>query len=61
MDTHTTRRPWIDLVMVLLIFALALAVYNATLTPSLSYKSPDGNELATIPYVLGLAHSTGYP
>ena len=61
MDTHTTRRPWIDLVMALPIFALALAVYNATLTPSLSYKSPDGNELATIPYVLGLAHSTGYP
>jgi len=47
--------------MALLVFTLALAVYNATLTPSLSYKSPDGNELATIPYILGLAHSTGYP
>ncbi|MGA9350852.1 MAG: DUF2723 domain-containing protein [Anaerolineae bacterium] len=42
-------------------FALALAVYNATLTPSLSYKSADGNELATVCYTLGLAHSTGYP
>ncbi len=39
----------------------ALAVYIATLTPSLSYLSPDGNELATVPYVLGLAHSPGYP
>jgi hypothetical protein len=61
MDTHTPRRPWLAWVIALLIFALALAVYNATLTPSLSYKSPDGNELATIPYILGLAHSTGYP
>jgi hypothetical protein len=61
MDTHTTRRPWLDWLIALLILALALVVYNATLTPSLSYKSPDGNELATIPYILGLAHSTGYP
>lgn len=37
------------------------AVYNATLTPSLSYVSPDGNELATTSYTLGLAHPTGYP
>ncbi|HLF71289.1 MAG TPA: DUF2723 domain-containing protein [Dehalococcoidia bacterium] len=43
------------------IFIVAFAVYNATLTPSLSYQSPDGNELATIPYQLGLAHQTGYP
>jgi hypothetical protein len=61
MDTHIPRRPWLAWVIALLIFALALAVYNATLTPSLSYKSPDGNELATIPYILGLVHSTGYP
>jgi hypothetical protein len=65
MDTHTPRQPWSCLyrkitvavisgswVIALLIFALALAVYNATLTPSLSYKSPDGNELATIPYLV---------
>jgi len=44
-----------------LLAGVSLLIYNATLTPSLSYKSPDGNELATIPYVLGLAHSTGYP
>jgi len=50
-----------DLLIALAISTLALMVYNATLTPSLSYKSPDGNELATIPYIMGLAHSTGYP
>jgi hypothetical protein len=44
-----------------LVFVTSLAVYNATLTPSLSYESPDGNELATVCYTLGLAHSTGYP
>ncbi len=55
------RRSWPDFLIASAIFAVALAVYNATLTPSLSYRSPDGNELATIPYVLGLAHSTGYP
>jgi hypothetical protein len=54
-------RSWPDWLVALALFAAALAIYNATLTPSLSYRSPDGNELATIPYVLGLAHSTGYP
>jgi hypothetical protein len=60
MSRHRSRF-WPDGLIGLTIFSTALAVYNATLTPSLSYKSPDGNELATIPYVLGLAHSTGYP
>ncbi len=55
------RRYWPDALVALVIFALALGIYNATLTPSLSYKSPDGNELLTICYTLGLAHSTGYP
>lgn len=50
-----------DIVIGVALFTLALLVYNATLTPSLSYLSPDGNELATVPYILGLAHSTGYP
>ncbi len=56
-----TPRRWPDIVIALVLFALCLGVYNATLTPSLSYKSPDGNELATVCYTLGLAHSTGYP
>ncbi|MFQ6013965.1 MAG: DUF2723 domain-containing protein [Anaerolineae bacterium] len=56
------RSPWWPEVLIaLLLFSLSLAVYNATLAPSLSYKSPDGNELATVPYMLGLAHSPGYP
>jgi hypothetical protein len=55
------RARWLNPAIALAILALALAVYNATLTPSLSYKSADGNELATVCYTLGLAHSTGYP
>lgn len=50
-----------DAALALGVMFLSLAVYVATLTPSLSYKSPDGNELATVPYILGLAHSPGYP
>jgi len=56
-----SRRILFDVAIALTVFALCLGVYNATLTPSLSYASPDGNELATVPYILGLAHSTGYP
>jgi hypothetical protein len=50
-----------DRFLALAIFLAVLAVYARTLTPSLSYLSPDGSELATVPYVLGLAHSPGYP
>jgi hypothetical protein len=39
----------------------SLLVYWQTLTPSLSHQSPDGTELATVPCILGLAHSPGYP
>jgi len=55
------KRRWPDLGIALALFTTALAVYNATLTPSLSYESPDGNELITVAATLGLAHSTGYP
>jgi hypothetical protein len=58
---HTHRHHWPDWLIAAALFSVALAVYNATLTPSLSYKSPDGNELVTVAYTLGLAHSTGYP
>lgn len=50
-----------DYLIAALIAISALVVYSLTLTPSLSYLSPDGSELATVPYVLGLAHSPGYP
>jgi hypothetical protein len=56
----TTRR-WVDPLLGVLAWACSLFVYSVTLTPSLSFKSPDGNELATVAYQLGLAHSTGYP
>jgi hypothetical protein len=56
-----TRGIWRDLLVAGLVFVTCLAIYNATLTPSLSYESPDGNELATVCYTLGLAHTTGYP
>ncbi len=54
-------RLWMDGTLALGAFILSFVIYNATLAPSLSYKSPDGNELATVAYTLGLAHSTGYP
>jgi hypothetical protein len=50
-----------DYMLASLLAVAALAIYIATLTPSLSRLSPDGAELATVPYVLGLAHSPGYP
>lgn len=58
---ETKRNHLADLLIALAIFLLCLGVYVATLTPSLSYVSPDGNELATVAYTLDLAHSTGYP
>jgi hypothetical protein len=51
----------IDYGFAFLLAGFAFLFYSVTLTPSLSYLSPDGNELATIPYVLGLAHMPGYP
>ncbi|MBN2084341.1 MAG: DUF2723 domain-containing protein [Anaerolineales bacterium] len=51
----------LDRFLAIAVFIITLAVYALTLTPSLSYLSPDGSELATVPYVLGLAHSPGYP
>ncbi len=52
---------WVDVLLGSLTFVCSLIVYNLTLSPSLSFKSADGNELATVAYQLGLAHSTGYP
>lgn len=51
----------LDLLFAGLLGLLALLAYLPTLTPSLSYLSPDGSELATVPYILGLAHPPGYP
>ena len=51
----------IDFIIGWIIFLVCFLLYNATLTPSLSYASPDGNELTTVAATLGLAHPTGYP
>jgi hypothetical protein len=61
MKNHPNTYTSVDYFLAFILAMTAIAVYNATLTPSLSYLSPDGNELATVPYVLGLAHSPGYP
>ncbi len=45
----------------LAVFGVAFLVYQRTLTPGLSYSSPDGNELIVVSQQLGLAHPTGYP
>ncbi len=55
------RLPVAEGLIGVVIFAIALAVYNAALTPSLSYRSFEGDEPATIPHQVGLAHMTGYP
>lgn len=61
MTKHHERLALVDGVIALILTAAALIVYVVSLTPSLTYRSPDGNELATIPYMLGLAHMPGYP
>lgn len=61
MTGHVRHRLALDVGLASILFALAFGAYNATLTPGLSYASPDGGEMATIPYRLGLLHPTGYP
>lgn len=61
MNSRSQSPSALDYGIAALLTAVVFLVYHATLTPSLSYLSPDGNELATVPAVLGLAHSPGYP
>ena len=61
MSNQTNRLKPLDYTLALALSGIAILFYRLTLTPSLSYLSPDGNELATIPYILGLAHMPGYP
>ncbi len=56
-----TQSRWLDPILAFAIFSICWLLYNATLTPGLSYASFDGNELTTVAYTLGLAHPTGYP
>lgn len=61
MSNQPNRLQPFDYALALALSSIAFLFYHLTLTPSLSYLSPDGNELATIPYILGLAHMPGYP
>ena len=62
METPLNKSPRTpDAIIASIIFAVCLLCYNATLTPGLSYASPDGNELTTVAATLGLAHPSGYP
>jgi uncharacterized membrane protein len=64
MDAETdssTRPARLDLGVAGGLSLISWLTYLATLTPSLSFVSPDGNELAAIPAILGLAHPPGYP
>jgi hypothetical protein len=61
MESRLKSLSRLDWIIAGAIAAGALLFYNLTLTPSLSYLSPDGNELATVPYMLSLAHMPGYP
>lgn len=52
-----TNRP--DTMIALVLFVASLALYVITLAPSLCQG--DAGEFQTIPYLLGIAHPTGYP
>ena len=49
-----------DALLCVLVGAVALFVYLRTVAPSL-LEEGDGVELATVSYVLGISHPTGYP
>ncbi len=53
--------PWAEIAIAATVFLPLFVIYLLTLSPGLSYNSLDANELTTVPYILGLAHSTGYP
>jgi hypothetical protein len=51
------------MVLPLLLFAFCLAVYYATLAPSITWKNDgvDSGDLVTAAYTMGIAHPPGYP
>jgi len=59
-DDQSSRVRPVDLVLAITLGLLALAVYTRTVAPSL-LEEGDGVELATVSYVLGISHPTGYP
>jgi hypothetical protein len=53
------RRKLLDLVVAVLLVAGALTIYVSTLAPTV--LAGDGGEFQFVPFLLGVAHPTGYP
>jgi hypothetical protein len=53
------RRYPLDLILTILLGGAAFALYLATLAPTI--LAGDGGEFQFVPYLLGVAHPTGYP
>ncbi len=53
------RRGWLDLLIAFLLGGAAFALYAATLAPTV--LAGDAGEFQFVPYMLGVAHPTGYP
>jgi hypothetical protein len=56
---RTQRRTLLDLLITVLLGVAAFALYAATLAPTV--LAGDGGEFQFVPYLLGVAHPTGYP
>jgi hypothetical protein len=54
-----SRRKLLDLLVAVLLAAGAFALYVSTLAPTV--LAGDGGEFQFVPYLLGVAHPTGYP
>ena len=54
-----SRRRLLDLLIAFLLAGAAFALYVATLAPTV--LAGDGGEFQFVPYLLGVAHPTGYP
>jgi hypothetical protein len=55
----TRWRRWLDLLVAALLGVAALALYASTLAPTVLYG--DAGEFQFVPFLLGVAHPTGYP
>ena len=56
---RTQRHTLLDLLIAALLGGAALALYASTLAPTV--LAGDGGEFQFVPYLLGVAHPTGYP
>jgi hypothetical protein len=56
---RTQRHTLLDLLIAALLGGAAFALYASTLAPTI--LAGDGGEFQFVPYLLGVAHPTGYP